>query len=423
MSHEVDLLITDAYLPDRGEAVEIAIGDGEIRAIESYIDGDRSNTLDAEGGLVAPGFVDCHMHLDMAYAAEGAGEAWNDERRGVDRFHELMDDHYESEGIEGLAENAERAIRAAVANGTTTLRTHAMVDLSIGADAMRALLRARRATDHLADVSIVPYASRGILSEGADATVREALELGLEAMNSDELLLGGMEPASRNRDIERTLDRWFDLAREYDVDLDVHLQDGGSLGGYTIEQLLDRIERNDYSDRVTVSHGLCLGSVPEWRAVELAEQLSAAAVPLLTCYSSTPHEMPLRALREAGLTIGHGTDNTHDFGFPHGAPDPLLGALVETFKLHGSPVREEEYRWYETNPGLELLWEIVTEGGARALRLDEYGIAVGNQADLVVFDQRTPTTVIQRQADRTAVMKDGRVVSKDGRIVAEEQAG
>jgi cytosine/adenosine deaminase-related metal-dependent hydrolase len=420
MSHEVDLLITDASRPDREGTVDVAVRDGRIRAITPSFEGAAAETVDAAGGLVAPGFVDCHMHLDMAYAAAGTDGAWNDERRSVDRFHELMDDHFASEGVEGLAANAERAIRRAVANGTTTIRTHAMVDLSVGADAMRALLRARAATAHLADVRIVPYASRGILSEGAEPKVREALELGLSALDRDRVLLGGMEPASRNRDVERTLDRWFDLAREYDVDLDVHLQDGGTLGAYTVERLLSRVDRHDYAGRVTASHGLCLGSVPEWRAVELAEELAEADVPLVTCYSSTPHEMPLRALHEAGLTVGHGTDNTHDFGFPHGTPDPLLGALVETFKLHGSAVRDRDYRWYETNPGLALLWELLTGGGARALGLAAYGVAEGSPADLVVLDRPTRAGAIQHQATRSAVLKDGRVVARDGRIVAGE---
>lgn len=423
MTHDGNLVIVDARRPDREAPVDVTIRDGAIVSVAPSSETDHTDRssgtddierIDADGGLVSPGFVDCHMHLDMAYAAENADRGWNQERRSVGRFHELMDDHFSSAGVDGLAENAERAIYAAVANGTTTIRTHAMVDLSVGADAMRALLQAREATAHLVDLEVVPYASRGILSDGAEATVREAIELGLSSMERDRPLLGGMEPASRNRDVERTLDRWFELAREYDLDLDVHLQDGGTLGAYTIERLLDRIERHDYEGRVTASHGLCLGSVPEWRAEELGERMAAAGVPLITCYSSTPHEMPLRTLRETGLTIGHGTDNTHDFGFPHGAPDPLLGALVETFKLHGSPTRDQDYRWYETTPGLELLWTLLTEGGSTALRRDEVGTAKGSAADLVVFDRPTVPEVIQRQATRRAVVKDGRVVARDG---------
>lgn len=427
MTDESDLVITDARRPGRDGTVDITVREGAIDSVAAAgerADGDRlaefddGRRVDADGGLVSPGFVDCHMHLDIAYAAENADGDWNERPRSVDQFHELMDDHFSNEGVAGLAENAERAIRAAVANGTTAIRTHAMVDLSVGADAMRAVLRAREATAHLADVDVVPYASRGILSDGAEANVREALELGLESMDRDRLLLGGMDPANRNRDVERTLDRWFDLAREYDLDLDVHLQDGGTLGAYTIERVLDRVENSDFEGRVTASHGFCLGDIPEWRAEALAERMTAVGMPLITCYSSTPHEMPLRTLRETGLTIGHGTDNTHDFGFPHGAPDPLLGALVETFTLHGSPVHDEDYRWYETDQGLELLWTLLTEGGASALGRTDYGIVKGTPADLVVFDRPTVPAVIQRQATRRAVIKNGRVVARDGEVVS-----
>lgn len=207
-------------------------------------------------------------YLDMAYASESRPFDWNEEALDAERFHSLMNEYYAEQSIEELAA-AKRAILEAVANGTTHIRTHAMVDLDPGVDTLRALLEAREATSHLADVQIVPYASRGILADGNEQLVRGVIELGLDEVGADTILLGGVDPAGRNRAVELTLDRWFEVATDYDVDLDAHLQDGGSAGTYVLEQLLDRIDQYDYEGRVTASHGFCLGHVPEWRAVEL----------------------------------------------------------------------------------------------------------------------------------------------------------
>ncbi len=264
---------------------------------------------------------------------------------------------------------------------------------------------------------IVPYASRGILADGNEQLVREALELGLEEGGHENILLGGMDPAGRNRAVEATLDRWFEVATEYDVDLDVHLQDGGTTGAYVFEQFLDRIDQYEYEGRVTVSHGFCLGHVPEWRAVELGESLAAAEVGLLTCYTSTPVEMPLRPLDEMGLDIGVGADNTHDFGFPHGTPDPLLGAFVQLIKLRGSPVEDDDYGWYDTNPGLRLLWKLLTRGGASVLDIDSYGLEVGSPAAFVVLDRPTAEEAIARRGTPQYVFKDGKLVAEGGEVV------
>lgn len=421
MSGEPTLVVRNGRLPNRAGPVDVVVGSGEIvdigraDATGSY---GTAEELDADGGLLAPGFVDGHMHLDMAYAAESRSLGWNEEQLDADRFHALMDEYYADRTVASLADAAERAIRTTVANGTTHLRTHAMVDLDPGLDTLRALLEARETTSHLADVQVVPYASRGILAGENEELVAEALELALDRAGAGDVRLGGMDPAGRNRAIERTLDRWFDLATRYDVGLDVHLQDAGTAGTYVLEKFLDRVEAHGYEGRATASHGFCLGHVPEWRVESLAERFAELDVGLVTCYTSTPVEMPLRKLDEVGVTVGHGTDNTCDFGFPHGTPDSLLGAFVQVSKLRGSPVRDADVGWFGTNPGARFLWSLLTDDGAAVLDLAEYGIEVGSPATFVVLDEPTRERAIFHRATPRYVLKDGRLVARDREVVA-----
>ncbi len=155
MSSETTVVVRNGQLPEHPEPVDVVITDGEIAAVHRAGElGETTATqvIDADGGLLSPGFVDGHMHLDMAHASESCPLDWNEYALDADRFHSLMNEYYVEQTVEGLADAAERAIRAAVANGTTHIRTHAMVDLDPGVDTLRALLRAREATAHLADV-------------------------------------------------------------------------------------------------------------------------------------------------------------------------------------------------------------------------------------------------------------------------------
>ena len=73
MSH-VDLVIRNARIIDGTGGAEIrgdvAIKDGSIVAVGKY-DGEASETLDAAGRILAPGFIDIHTHFDPQLCWDG----------------------------------------------------------------------------------------------------------------------------------------------------------------------------------------------------------------------------------------------------------------------------------------------------------------------------------------------------------------
>ncbi|UTF55691.1 hypothetical protein [Natronosalvus rutilus] len=103
--------------------------------------------------------------------------------------------------------------------------------------------------------------------------VEEAIDLAFDGAGADDIRVGGMNPAGRNRTIERMLDRWFEVATEYGVELDIHLQYGGAAGTYLLEEFLDHVESLDYEERETVSHGFCFGHISEWQSEGLVDRL------------------------------------------------------------------------------------------------------------------------------------------------------
>jgi cytosine deaminase len=64
-----------------------------------------------------------------------------------------------------------------------------------------------------------------------------------------------------------------------------------------------------------------------------------------------------------------------------------------------------------TPEGFETAFDIVTRNGARAQRIAGYGLEVGSDADLLIFDARNLHDVLQMQADRNYVISRGRVVA------------
>jgi cytosine deaminase len=63
---------------------------------------------------------------------------------------------------------------------------------------------------------------------------------------------------------------------------------------------------------------------------------------------------------------------------------------------------------------IETVFEMMTTNAARTLGvLDDYGIAVGKRADLVVIDASSPKDAIRRQPDRRWVIKGGKIIAEN----------
>ena len=62
----LDLLITNATLPDGRQSISVAVRDGRIVEVAPGLQAPAHETIDAGGLLLSPPFVDAHFHLDSA---------------------------------------------------------------------------------------------------------------------------------------------------------------------------------------------------------------------------------------------------------------------------------------------------------------------------------------------------------------------
>lgn len=67
VTHET--VIRNAGLPERADLTSVGIDDGRVARVGTDLPAGESE-IDARGGLVAGGFVDCHVHLDKALVVD-----------------------------------------------------------------------------------------------------------------------------------------------------------------------------------------------------------------------------------------------------------------------------------------------------------------------------------------------------------------
>jgi cytosine deaminase len=72
---------------------------------------------------------------------------------------------------------------------------------------------------------------------------------------------------------------------------------------------------------------------------------------------------------------------------------------------------------FNVDEELRTAFDLVTGAGARALRLDDYGLRVGAKADFVALNAvHVPEAVVSLPKGR-AVYKEGRLVARDGKMM------
>jgi cytosine deaminase len=385
---------------DGGTRHHIAVKDGRIAAITSVDERPAANeSIDLANALVVPGFVEGHIHLDTSFY----GDAWRPHKPCTDGFdvHERV-----AFQAQNMAEAAPMDVRArsqldlCIAHGTTQMRSHVMVDGSVGLTSLETILRVREEYKGLIDIQLVAFPQSGILaSPGTPQLLDEAIGLGAD-------LVGGLDPASFDRDVEKHLDVVFGVASKHGVDIDIHLHDMGTLGAFEIEQIAARTRALGMEGRVAVSHAYGLGDISMDHLKRMADILARSAVAIMTNAPGARPFPPILALRSAGVTVFSGNDNIRDSWWPYGDGDMLRRATTLGYRS-GFNVDEE----------LRVAFDVVTASGAKALRLEGYGLRVGAKADFVTLRaEHVPEAVVAVPQGRS-VYKESKLVASSGKIV------
>lgn len=376
------------------EASDLRIADGVIVAVERHdpaveaVSGDPGTRfIEGDGLLALPGLVNAHAHLDKSWWGKPwvsyGGEATTQGRIEHERAHR---------GELGIpsGESTLALLRALVEQGTTAFRSHVDVDLGVGLDGIRVVREAVAALGVPVALEIVAFPQDGVLRRPGvlDLLDRAAVE-GAEH-------IGGLDPASIDRDPVGQLDALFDIADRRGVGIDIHLHDGGELGAFQYELIIERTRATGLAGRVNVAHGFAIGELPEVRRRALIDGMRGAGVSITTVAPINAPRLPLAELRAAGVPVGLGTDGIRDLWGPYGDGD-LLRLAARLAQLSG----------FRRDDDLVDAVRVATSDAASFVGRATHDLTVGSVADVVLLDAQNVPEALVAAPPRSLVLVAG----------------
>lgn len=387
----MDLVIRQAALPEKEGQWDVAIKQGRIAAITAQFSDRGSVEINADGDLLSPAFVDAHMHLDKSLVGEQLPYFPTDSL--LERIELARKVQWEM-AKQTAVERATNLAKLALAKGTTILRSHVDIDPVVGLKNLEAVLTVKEQFADQLTIQIVAFPQSGILrAPGTAALLKEALRQGAE-------VIGGIDPGSLDGDIQTHINQVFDIAQEFDVDVDFHLHDPGHLGTFTLRCIAEKTVATGYQGRVLIGHVFCLGEVGDGEAELTIDTLKEAEISIVSAPQSSKPLPPVDKLLEAGVNVLCASDNVRDAWSPFGNADMLERALLIAHKFN-----------LRTDEQLHQAYRMITCYPAQALRMNgDYGLAEGQRADLVLLAACSVPEAIITQAQRRCVIQNGRVV-------------
>ena len=407
----LDLLIHDATLPDGRQNMSIAVQDGRITEVTEGLAAPAHETLDAQGLLVSPPFVDAHFHLDSAltYGQPRVNESGT-LLEGIALWGELKPQLTH----DAIVERALRYCDGAVARGLLAIRSH--VDTSHPSLlTVQALLEVKRRVAPYLDLQLVAFPQDGLLrTPDGLSNLQRALDLGVD-------VVGGIPHFERTQaQGAESIRILCELAAAQGKRVDMHCDESDDPLSRHVETLAFETQRLGLQGRVTGSHLTSMHSMDNDYVSKLiplmAEaQLGVVANPLINItlqgrHDSYPKRRGLTRVPEllaAGVDVAFGHDCVMDPWYGMGSADMLE---VAHMGLHVGQMTSQA--------AMRQCYEAVTTHPARLLGLEAYGLEAGCHADFVLLHARDTVEAIRLRAARLAVFRRGRRVASSPAPVA-----
>jgi len=395
----MDLILRNARVVGVNDdnPVDIGIDDGKIVAIEPNLAAE-GEAFDAAGRLVGPGFIETHIHLDKSCILERC----KSEKGHLDEAIEQVAQAKKAFTAEDTHDRAQRTLEKALLHGTTHMRTHLEVDPVIGLRGLEGVMPLIDEYKWAIDLEICVFPQEGLLNNpGTDELMVEALKRGCRVV--------GAAPYT-DSDPKGQIDRVFEMAREFDVDIDMHLDFGPTHDELDILYVCDLADKFDYGGRVAVGHVTKLSTMDMDRFDEISRRVADAGVAVTVLPSTDLFLMgrhmdhnvmrgvvPVHRMLGSGVNCSLSSNNVLNPFTPFGDC-----SLIRMANLYANICQVGK------RDDVIECFNMVTQRSARLMRLDAYGTEVGNPADLVVHGCSDPATAVSELVPPVAGFKRGR---------------
>ena len=398
-----DLLIKNARLANRENLVTISINGSHIESInnisETFKNNDNETTVifDAKGNFVCSGFFESHIHLDKACILNRCTIEQGDLDEAVEETSKAKAEFTEAD----VFERASKVIEMAIKKGTVGLRSFVETDSKTEMRAFNAIKKARDKYAFAIDIEICAFAQSGLTN--APHTY-ELLKLAL-SQGAD--LVGGCPYKDDNPD--KHIEMVFDLAEQFDVDVDFHLDFDLNQKDSSIPKLVEETIKRHYQGRVSIGHVTKLSAMDKDKRTEMAALLKLADITLTVLPATDiflngrdydlliPRGMVnANELLEMGINTTLSSNNILNAFTPYG--DASLVRMANMYANVAQLAKDKQ---------IADVFNMITKNAAQLLS-KQIEIVVGAPATLVVLEAKDAVETIRTNAQALAGFKNGK---------------
>lgn len=401
----MDLLVKNAGLRKQQGLWSVQVDGGKLQAIEkqtqSPVFPEATTVIDAEGRLLTESFTNAHLHLDKVWTLKMMDEKALTAYQGGDMGKamtaiELAAGVKSQYSTDWIIPNVHRALELAAVHGNLHIRAFADIDSKAGLVGIQGVLAGRDAFRGLVDVQAVAFPQDGVLREpGTEELIREAMQLGAD-------VVGGIPWIEfTDADALAHVQKMVAIAREFDKDVSMLVDDAGDAGLRTLEMLAVEAIKTGWQGRCLAQHARAMSLYPKPYFQKLAALLKMAGLGVVSDPQTGPLHARVKELLEEGVNVCLGQDDISDAYYPYGRCNMLEVAFLASHLL-----------WMTSEAEMEQLYDMITINGAKAMNIKNFGLAVGNDANLVVLQQDNVVDALRHHAAPRYVISHGKLVAE-----------
>lgn len=379
----------DEIIGTKTDLFLIEIADGKIKKISQ--DQPDASAIDMEGLLMLPSFRDMHIHLDKTFYAD----EWRAVRRsGGVKDMIALEQQILPDMLQTSTNKAEKLIELLQSYGSAFARSHVNIEPTSKLDSLRNLKVALEHKKDTFEAELVAFPQHGLYYTDSLPYMKEAAKMDID-------FIGGLDPATIDGAMERSIDTTIQLALDHAKGIDIHLHESGKTGLDTIRYLLAKVNENPtLKGKTYISHAFALGRLDNAQQESIAEELAAAQVGIISTVPFGGLVMPIPALLKHNVKIMTGNDSIVDHWSTMGTGSVLQKANLAA-QLYGQV----------TEFGLSRMLKLATAG---PVPLDDNGTQqwpkVGDDASLVLIEASCSAEAVSRMSPVRSLMYKGSIV-------------
>ena len=356
--------------------------------------------VDLKKRLIFPRFIDLHTHLDKSHIWERSPNSTGTFEQALTTVKIDAEKFWKPEDV---LRRMEFSLQCSYAHGTGAIRTHIDAagkqgEISFGIfQELQSAWSGRLILQAVSLVSLDYYQTHdGII------LANKVAEIGG--------ILGGF--VYMNNALDSQLDNVFFLAKERDLNLDLHADENGDPNSTCLQKIAEAALRNEFSGHILCGHCCSLAVQPPTvvsQTLHLLKQAGIAIVSLPLCNLflqdrqefHTPYWRGItkvHELQQAGISVAFASDNCRDPFYAFGDND-MLEVLSQAVKLAHLDTPYGD--WCRS----------VTQMAADLMGLPQLGrIKVGLPGDFIIFKARYFSELFSRPQSDRLIFQRGKLI-------------